>query len=306
MQLFIIFLPLLFFLNLIHIVYCFFPNNRFQKLVYLKSNKILNIEYKKNKEIQIIDELNKKYIFNKEDFNDNLIDLEMDSDTKRKINKIINYNNSLIFSPGGYYGFYNTGVGAYIKKNYDISNYNLHGASAGAWSSLFLSYKYDLDDLSNLIFNLDTNNIKSLITLQKIMKDKLLENFTLEDFDSERIYISVSVFEDLRIKNYIYTDFKDLEELVDCCISSSNIPFISGSIFNRFNKKFSYDGGIFTNFFVNFINSKLTISNEIWGNENNFINSLEKQDGKILFINGYCDSYKNKDKLDKIFNQEFV
>jgi len=302
MQLFIIFLPLLFFLNLVHIVYCFFPNNRFQKLVYLKSNKILNIEYKKNKEIQIIDELNKKYIFNKEDLNNNLID----SDLKRKINNIINYNNSLIFSPGGYYGFYNTGVGAYIKKNYDISHYNLHGASAGAWSSLFLSYKYDLDDLSNLIFNLNTDNIKSLITLQKIMKDKLLENFTLEDFDSERIYISVSVFEDLRIKNYIYTDFRDLEELIDCCISSSNIPFISGSIFNKFNKKFSYDGGIFTKFFVNFINSKLTIGNGIWGNENNFINSLEKQDGHILFINGYNDSYKNKDKLDKIFNQESV
>ena len=34
---------------------------------------------------------------------------------------------------------------------------------------------------------------------------------------TDKIYISVTVFENFRLKNYIY-DFNDLEELIDCCI----------------------------------------------------------------------------------------
>ena len=108
------------------------------------------------------------------------------------------------------------------------------------------------------------------------------------------------------MKNYIYTDFNDLEELIDCCISSSNIPFISGSIFNKFKNKLSYDGGIFTKFFINFLRPKLTISRQIWGKKDNFFNSLIKQDEKELFIEGFNDTKKNSDKLDEIFNENFV
>ena len=82
------------------------------------------------------------------------------------------------------------------------------------------------------------------------------------------------------------------------------IPFISGNILNIFNKKFSYDGGIFTEFYINFINPKLIISKKIWGNEDNFFNSLEKQNEKELYISGYEDSLKNKNILDKIFIEE--
>ena len=43
-------------------------------------------------------------------------------------------------SPGGLNGYYLVGIISYIKSNYDLSNYLFTGASAGAWSSLFMSH----------------------------------------------------------------------------------------------------------------------------------------------------------------------
>ena len=48
-------------------------------------------------------------------------------------------------SPAGIYGFYTLGTCAYIKENYDVSDYIFSGASAGSWNSLYMVLKNDLE-----------------------------------------------------------------------------------------------------------------------------------------------------------------
>ena len=56
---------------------------------------------------------------------------------------------TISISPGGIQGFYLMGVIDFIKHNYNMYNYIYTGASAGAWSSLFMSFRGDSKQLIN-------------------------------------------------------------------------------------------------------------------------------------------------------------
>ena len=40
-----------------------------------------------------------------------------------------------------------------------------------------------------------------------------------------------------KFETNIYTDFYDLEDALNCCVASSNIPFITGNLFNKYKLK---------------------------------------------------------------------
>ena len=70
-----------------------------------------------------------------------------------KIKNILNIldNELIVLTPAGANGFYNLGICYYLKKNYDLTKYIFSGASAGAWNSLFLAFKGDLNELINIV-----------------------------------------------------------------------------------------------------------------------------------------------------------
>lgn len=252
--------------------------------------------------------LHKQFIYNGKNICDNL-GQNYDS------NKII------AISPGGYKGFYQLGIGSYIKDNYKLDNYYFSGASAGAWVSLMMIYKGNHHIfVKNLINLINSINSTSLHYIQYQLKIHLLDNYKTNEFDFSKIFIGVVQFDKIYNIPYlnIYTNFKTLEHAIDCCIASSHIPFITGGLIKKFNNKVSFDGG-FSNYpylKINNLSIVLNIHPKLW---NYSYNKKYKNLSKIynfnimdltsllsidifnlsqMFYNGYKDSEKNKYLLD--------
>jgi len=281
-----------------------------QKIIYLKSKKYIDVYIcSNNSDYFIVKENNlSKYtiinkndtletILNKIDFDKNNLDIFLYNNILKK--------NIITISPGGIYGFYDTGLCSIIKKKYNLKNCIFSGASAGAWNSLFMSYKFNINKLIKNIFNINSNKFLSMKKIQLQLKENILKYHSNDEFNLKNIYISVCVFENMSFHNYIYTDFVDLNDVLDCCIASSNIPFITGKIICRYNGKISFDGGFLKNKSILFANPLFNINNSIWGkkkiitslfgNTNNIIN-LHK-----LYNEGKNDTLKNIKILDKYF-----
>lgn len=216
-------------------------------------------------------------------------------------NKYLSNKKIVNISPAGLKGFYEMGVCTYIKEHYNTDNYVFSGASAGAWNSLLMSYKGNIVNFKNLIFNIDFDNIKSIYHLQLILKEKLLNNFVSEDFDFKKMFIGVTTFEQLQFKNYIFTDFDSLEDAIDCIIASSNIPFLTGKLILKYRNKICFDGGFSKDPFIHHPSNNILIHPELYQNILNYENinvvdfDLFDVDYKQLiklFEQGYNDSIK--------------
>lgn len=230
-------------------------------------------------------------------------------------------NKLIISTPGGLFGFYFMGVSSFIKEHYNLENYVFSGASAGAWNSLFLSLQSDPKPFINEILDIDIKNIKSIRKLEDKMKKSLLSKYQDDDFDLNKLYLGVTVFDKRRFQLCIYNDFSSLEDTLDCCIASSHIPFITGGAFCIYRNKFSFDGGFFNYPYLNVTTPSLVIERNIWDKQNKDSNEtnvsiincsfesffdLNKLDMSLreLYECGYSDSMKNKEILDAIFPEK--
>jgi hypothetical protein len=232
-------------------------------------------------------------------------------------------NKKLIaISPAGLRGFYLLGILSYIKNNYDTSNYIFTGASAGAFNALFATYKYDPNNIVNIldienIFSYDKCSF-SISKLQQNIKNALLNNFSTNDFELDKLYIGVTSIKNFHSKTNIYHHFENLEDAIDACIASSNIPFITGNIIHKYNNLYSFDGGFSKYPFLHLFEPTLHITSDIWENIDG--DSNKKDTGSLLKIisnfiqffftssndfiqlykKGYNDTEKNKNYLDGI------
>ena len=226
--------------------------------------------------------------------------------------------------PGGIKGFYEMGICTFIKEHYDLKNIVFSGASSGAWNSLLLSYKGDISHFKNIIFDINYDQNKSIYQLQQSLKNKLLKEFSNNDFDLKKLFIGVTVLEKLRFKTFIYTDFNSLEDALNCIIASSNIPFITGKPFYFYKNKLSFDGGFRDDPFIHhpyhsiFIHpslfNKYNILNDDDNNDDNNDNNnshLIIEDNNFvvnndkfldLFVQGYEDAEKYQDIIKKKLN----
>ena len=220
--------------------------------------------------------------------------------------------------PAGLKGFYASGVIAYIKENYNISDYIFSGASAGSWNALLFSYRKNTTDL---IYDLlyDKQMIpknESIRDFQDFMKTKILENYVAEDFDLDRIFIGVTSLNtnfvsDPRyfMRTSIYSNFSTLEDVLDCCIASSHIPILMGNFFHTYKNQISFDGGFSKYPFYSDIEPTLNITPNIWNHKKNILTledyttmfSKEKYNFLDMFWEGYRDSDRNREYLDNIF-----
>ena len=109
-------------------------------------------------------------------------------------NEILENKKIISISPGGYKGFYLSGVCSYIKENYDLTDYVFTGASAGAWNSLIMTYKKNTKKLIYDILDIDTNK-KSLPEIEYILKYKILKNYNTCDFDLDKLFIGLTTLD---------------------------------------------------------------------------------------------------------------
>jgi hypothetical protein len=211
---------------------------------------------------------------------------------------------SLILKPGGLKGYYMLGISQYIKQHYDLSDWHYYGSSAGAWNALYLSCKED-KKLLNHAMELNQFSYTDLYDLERNIKKRIVKNFILDDFDLSKLHICVSSKRKWvpALRKNIIDQFYDLDDLLECCISSSHLPYISnGKLFYKYRDFKSMDGGIFLNPHRKNIVPDFIISPSIWNNKLiNDMNPIDNLDIKGLLYEGYNDACINHKELDNIF-----
>ena len=225
------------------------------------------------------------------------------------IKKKIKNNKIISISPGGIQGFYFMGIMSFIKKNYDLENIIFTGASAGAWISLFSSYKYNITDFVDDILDYDFTNIKSIMELQVSFKNKILNNYNYTDFNLENIFIGVTVLKGFELSTNIFYNFENLEDAIDCCIASSHIPFLTGGIINKYNNEISFDGGFSNSPYLENNNTIFNINPSLWNKKGEKIDFIDYHELSMnsnhnftkLYIKGYNNAKKHRSDLDNIF-----
>lgn len=227
------------------------------------------------------------------------------------ITKIIPHAKTISISPGGFLGYYSLGVVDYLKEHYDLSDVLYTGASAGSWISIVLAYK---GDHKNFINKLDIfcEKIIDAKSFQCYMKTKILENFVSEDFDLHKVFIGTTKLNGIKYSKEIHCGFLTLKDTLECCEASSHVPFVSGNIFNKYKKEYHFDGG-FSNYpYLETNNNLLHVNHDMWKDKKVKYRFSEciglfyrgTKDLKQLYEDGYNDTEKNKNKLDKLFRKK--
>ena len=124
--------------------------------------------------------------------------------------------------------------------------------------------------------------------LQKQIKNNILDHYTTDDFELEKLFIGVTTIHNFKVKTTIYSNFCNLEDAIDCCFASSHIPFITGNIINKYKNIFSFDGGFSKNPYLDSIKSDFHISSSIWDKENI---KIQKSSNFICRLNGVDEGY---------------
>jgi hypothetical protein len=215
-------------------------------------------------------------------------------------------------SPGGYKGFYVLGICKFIKENYNLDNYVFSGASAGAWNSLMLCFKNDINDIIHLILDSNLEKSSSIYEIEKSIKRIIVNRYNDDDFELNRLYVGVTIIENYKTNTTIYNNFENLEDAVNSCIASSHIPLVTGGFVNFYKNILSFDGGFSKYPYLNTSKSVLHIHPNMWNHFSNSTGKFNITDYTTLFSKnifpfcemvekGYLDSKRNKDILDKVF-----
>lgn len=214
-------------------------------------------------------------------------------------------------SPGGVYGFYTLGLSSYLQQNYDTDKYHFIGASSGSWNSLVCCFKHNQTDLINELLNQDfLVEPDSLSMLQEKLRNYILSNYNSEDFNLNKLHISISELDNLELKNVIINNFTKLEDALECCILSCHIPFLtSEKIIKKHNDKIIFDGGL-TEFPPKNISNFLLISPNRYNKKNLdkafnclITRKISKEIIHDLYNKGYQDAIKHKKEFDSLFSR---
>jgi hypothetical protein len=133
-----------------------------------------------------------------------------------------------------------------------------------------------------------------------VMKKKVLELTCDADYDFERLHIGVLNYENYELKTTIYCNFTNLEDAVNCCISSSNIPFLTGEFSHTYQGSMALDGYFAKYPYLNVMEPSLVIYPEIWKTPHKkqlgqSLLSKEKIKLMDLFLDGYNDTIIHHD-----------
>tara|TARA_Y100001935_G_scaffold208345_1_gene177865 strand:- start:9919 stop:10698 length:780 start_codon:yes stop_codon:yes gene_type:complete len=221
---------------------------------------------------------------------------------KKKTKKIIT------ISPGGLAGFYMLGIITYINENYDTSEFEILGASAGAWNTLPMVYKGSINTIVNdILMNYKyvdgEHDVSTIYQLQFNLKKLLLQNYHDDNFDLERANIATTCITKTGFEQVIISNLTTLEQATDCCIASSHIPFISGKGVPKINNKRLFDGG-FDKFPPSELEHCLNISPNMWRTDLNshlkeLLNIKKLHTFEGFYEQGYYECKQNRNIIDK-------
>ena len=196
----------------------------------------------------------------------------------------------------------------YIKEQYDLSNWHFYGSSAGAWNALYLTCKKEKEDeFMQQTQELGQFSYRDLYDLEKNMKKRLLKHFTIDDFDVSKLHICVTKQRNdcFLFEKQVFRDFYDLDDIIECCIASSHLPFLSNGKFSyKYRNEKWIDGGFYNKPYTRFDNVTPTIilKPNMWENPNiDEMDSIYSLDIFRLLYHGYNDANTNREFFDEHF-----
>jgi len=205
---------------------------------------------------------------------------------------------------------YSMGVVGYIKKNIPISDYRITGISGGAWCSLLYTQEEDLSNHDKIWSYTIGNNVtklklqSDLKTFQKNVEDNLKIRYKSQKAKNlDKISIISTKLDGalFKLKTEEKTNFTNIDDVIDFCLCSSYLPYLSGSTFSKKYKGSRYiDGDIKYDYKnENKEHNKIIIHRHMWGRKftpDNYL-YLDKDKSRELFEYGWMDTEKNKDAL---------
>lgn len=210
---------------------------------------------------------------------------------------------TLYLGPGGFTMPYTLGICKYIKDNYDLSDYEFIGSSAGSWLAVYLASDINSNDINNLIddYSLKFENGSSFLYKWHNTANFLITHFSnyignTTFIKEKKIGISVTIYNNKKITNEVIYNYDNLNELLNLCKLSSYIPFLSGYYFPRYDNKITVDS-FFTS--VSFKYDALiyfgTLNRTFKFRE---IIGRSKKKAYEYFEEGYTDAQNNKKYFD--------
>lgn len=150
------------------------------------------------------------------------------------------------------FGFYELGFLTYIKESFKMDSYIFSGATLGAWNALFMCYKNDTKKfIFDLLNDYKLSQFNTATEREYYFKYKILTQYNSNDFDLTRLFVCVTTLKQFKPVKNIFSDFDNLEDAINCCITSSHIPFVTGGLTHRYHKTYTSD--VVTNYqYVNF------------------------------------------------------
>jgi hypothetical protein len=205
---------------------------------------------------------------------------------------------------------YSMGVIGYIKKNIVVhDDYKITGISGGAWCSLLYTQEEDLSDHDKIWGYTIGNNVTKLKIqsdmrkFQKNVEDNLkLRYKNKKPKNLDKISIISTKLEGalFKMKTEERNDFTDIDDVIDYCLCSSYLPYLSGSTFSKKYKGNRYiDGDIKYDYQKVDETNKIIIHRHMWGRKfepNNYL-YIDKDKSRELFELGWNDTEKNKEKI---------
>jgi len=294
----------MFSINILRVFYVMISilNKQFSVLsIKLSPNFLSKLKAENFIETQYIQTINNQHTFG-----------EKDIDAFLRENEFIKNKKIISISPGGYKGFYMLGISKFIKKTYNLDNYIFTGASAGAWNSLILCFKHDIEELEKTVLDSSLQKIKSISELEYTMKYKIISKYKTEDFDLRRLFIGVTTLSNYKTNTTIFSGFDSLDDAINCCIASSHIPLITGGLTNVYRNIYSFDGGFSKYPYLNISASVLHITPNLWKQKpaetpspfsvNGYTTLLlkNKYNFKDMIKEGFEKASENKYYLDEI------
>ncbi len=197
---------------------------------------------------------------------------------------------------------YTLGALAYIKTHIKPHNYNLLGISGGSWCSLIYCFEDDISDheflwsiiVGNKNRTVSMLNTKSMKTFQYTVSQNMKIRYKDKDISKLPISILSTTLSYRGINSIKIDKFDDLDDLINFCLCSSYIPFISGNNLYRVYKNKKYiDGELFKNK-KHLLQNALYLDKDLWNRDFSYKERLfldYKQSSK-LFEHGWNDAKK--------------
>ena len=236
-----------------------------------------------------------------------------------QILKVSGYININVFGTGLFLP-YSIGIIGCIKKHVNITDktdYKINGISGGAWCSLLYTQEEDLSDhdkiwdyavgseMTNIKLQNDMKTFQENVenNLKNRYKNKGAKNLNKISIISTKI---IGKFFNMDIEKK--SDFNNIDDLINFCLCSSYLPYLSGNSFSREYKGSYYiDGDIK----YNYKNQKdklidtedvnnIIIRRNMWGRNFSPENYLyiDKDKSRKLFQQGWEDTEKNIDVIN--------